>query len=284
MQALGVRMRRFVSYIRLAVNEFLDDNCAHLSAAISYYVLFSLFPLLLAAVSIMGFVLKSPDTQAQVVEWFRNFLPEEFAELVADNIGSMVEVRGVTGVIALIGLLWAGTSMFNVTRKTLNIIWGITIPRPFFRERLMELVMMAGVGSLMLISFGLTIAIGFVSRFLPSAPWLQRVNTYSLGVVLPAVIIFLIFIFLYRFTPYVKLRWKDVWIEALLAAIAVEIVKHGFVWYISSRFNPYGIVYGSIGVVVALLIWVFISAIIFLFCAELASLRHRGVTILGRKR
>lgn len=275
-------MMRFVSYIRLAVNEFLDDNGAHLSAAISYYVLFSLFPLLLAAVSIMGFVL--PAMEDQVIEWFSIFLPEVSTDLVISNIGTLEQFRGTTLVIALIGLLWAGTSMFNVTRKTLNIIWGITIPRPFFHERFMELVMMAGVGSLMLISFGLTIAIGFVSRFLPSAPWMQWVNTYSLGVVLPAVIIFLIFIFLYRFTPYVKLRWKDVWIEALLAAIAVEIVKHGFVWYISSRFNPYDIVYGTIGVVVALLIWVFISAIIFLFCAEMASLRHRGVTILGRKR
>ena len=182
-------MRRFVKYAQLAVSEFLDDNGAHLSASVSYYILFSLFPLLLAVTSILGFVLGSPERVKTILDWFSSFLPAASAELiigiVENNITDIIRLRGFVLVLSIFGFIWAGTSMFNVVRKTLNIIWGITIPRPFFHERLVEIIMMAGVGSLFIASFWVTIFIKLVRQYAPGVSWAGAFYDTLFVIVLP---------------------------------------------------------------------------------------------------
>lgn len=277
---------RFARYCQLSVSEFLDDNGAHLSASMSYYILFSMIPLLLFTVSILGYFLSSPDTAERVLEQFRTFLPDVSADLITDivqpNIDRIVGYRGWAMFLALIGLFWAGTSIFNVVRKTLNIIWGITIPRPFFHERLVEIIMMVGVGLLFVASFWLTVILRLVSQYTAEASWTHAFNTGFYGTVLPGIIMFLIFSFLYRFTPYVRLKWKDVWIEAALAAIAFEVVKWVFINFMTDRFAATDAVYGVLWTVIATLVWAYVSSVVFLFCAEMSSLRYRGVKFWGR--
>ncbi|MCX6013234.1 MAG: YihY/virulence factor BrkB family protein [Chloroflexi bacterium] len=274
-----ISLKRFFQYSKLAVNEFLEDNGTHLSASVSYYVLFSLFPLLLALLSILSFIYASPERaiglKEVIIDWFGRFMPNILLEYFkvnpeADEYITNLAKQNTTGIIvAIIALLWAGISMFNVVRKTLNIIWGITIPRPFFRERLMEIIMMAVVGFVILASLWLSIIIGLGSS-----------DSILYHTVLPGTIMFLIFIFLYRFVPYVKLKWKDVWFEALLAAIAFEVVKYYFIRVINNTSTAF--IYGTLSLFIAFLLWAYTSSVVFLFCAEMASLRFRGATFWGK--
>ena len=280
-KAVAGGVKRFIRYALLSVSEFLDDNGSHLSASIAYYLLFSILPVLLAIASILGYVYDTPGLPDVVKEYLNSgILPGYYATAV---IGVMDTVqlqldRSIMGIIGVVGMIWAGTSVFNVIRKTLNIIWGITIPRPFFRERFIEVIMVAVVGAIFLASFWLTILLKFMSMQ-------PEVSTFIYGELLPGLIVLLIFLFLYRFTPYVKLRWRDVWIEAVLAAAAFGITKWVFVEIILARYqdpdNPLSL-WGVGSVILLMLLWAYVSAIIFLFGAEMSSLRYRGVTLWGR--
>ena len=139
-KALVGGVKRFFRYAFLAVNEFLDDNGAHLSASVAYYLLFSVLPVLLAIASIVGFVYGTTGITTDVADYLRSLLPSYYAEAVIGVLDEVQLDRSIMGTVGLIGMIWAGTSVFNVIRKTLNIIWGITIPRPYFRERFIEII------------------------------------------------------------------------------------------------------------------------------------------------
>ncbi|MFC1998903.1 YihY/virulence factor BrkB family protein [Chloroflexota bacterium] len=278
-EAIAGGVKRVFRYFVLAISEFLDDNGSHLSAAIAYYLLFSVLTVILAIASILGYLGVQEDVVSwlEQSEWFASFLPDYYAKTVTDIISTIEAERSIMAIISTIGMLWAGTAVFNVIRKTLNIIWGITIPRPFFRERFVEVIMVAVVGAIFLASFWLTLGITIISTQ-------SDVFSFLFGQILPGIIMLFIFLFLYRFTPYVKLRWKDVWIEALLASMAFGITKWVFVEIMMNRYddpnNPIGL-WGVGSTILLMLLWAYVSAIIFLFGAEMSSLRYRGVTIWG---
>jgi membrane protein len=269
-------VKRFFRYTLLAISEFLDDNASHLSASIAYYLLFSVLPVLLAITSLLAYISNAEGLPASVVTFFSEIVPPAYADNVIRVLNDAEIPRSTTGIIGLVGMLWAGTSVFNVIRKTLNIIWGITIPRPFFKERFIEVIMVSVVGAIFLASFYLSIALKLVSVQ-------QEVANFFYSELLPGIIILVIFLFLYRFTPYVKLRWRDVWIESLLAAVAFGITKWIFIEVVFERGEDSALsVWGVGAALLLMLLWTYVSAIIFLFGAEMSSLRYRGVTIWGR--
>ncbi len=271
------RLLSIIDVIRGAVNEFLADNCPHLAAAISYYALLSLFPLVLAVISILGFLLKSPNVEARVIQGVTGFIPVS-ATFVRGIISDVADARGAAGAIATIGLVWAGMGVFNALRKSLNAAWGTKQPRPFLTERLMEIAMMLGVGGLIVLSLVLTTAFKVVreaslpifgERFM-QGDLLSQSAAIATGIF----VAFLGFLFLYEFVPNTRVRWRHAAIGALAAAVLFEIVKDAFVWF-AGNFGTYNIVYGSVGVIVALLTWIYVSAVITLFCAKIISVLPR---------
>jgi membrane protein len=266
-------VKKWIILIKEVVNEFLTDNCPHLAAAISYYLLFSLFPLVLALISALGFILRSPEMEARVLDGIGNFLPVS-SDFVTNTIRGVVSARGVTGALATIGLIWAGSSVFNAIRKSLNTAWGIKKPRPFFVERALELGMMIGASLLLLLSLALTTALKVIREL--SLPVLGEMFLDGnlmwnfITMILGTILAFMVFLFLYRVIPNTKVRWRDVWFGALLAAVAFEIAKNIFVWYVTN-FSHYNLVYGPVGTIIALLLWTYVSAVIMLFCAKFTS-------------
>jgi len=267
------RFRSFASVVRGAVNEFLADNCPHLAAAISYYLLLSLFPLVLAAIAILGFLLRSPDVEARMIQAVTDFMPVS-ASFVRGIIADVADARGAVGVIATVGLIWAGMGVFNALRKSLNTAWGTKQPRPFLLERLTEFAMMLGIGGLIVLSLALTTAFKIIRE--ASLPvfgehFMHGDLLSQAAVIATSIFVaFLGFLFLYKFVPNTKVYWRHAMVGALVAAVLFEIVKDAFVWFVGN-FGTYNIVYGSVGVIVALLTWVYVSAVIFLFCAKLIS-------------
>ena len=267
-------VKKWVLFFRDVVNEFLTDNCPHLAASISFYVLLSLFPLTLALISVLGFLSHSPEIQARVIDAIGTFLPVS-RDFITSSIESVVSTRAITGVIGVIGLIIGGNAVFTAVRKSLNAAWGIRQPRPFLTERLVEFGMLLGAAILIFLSIALTSALSIVQQ--------QNITVFGTNSGLfwnlitggiTTVIVFVVFLLLYKFVPNTKVHWRDIWLGAILAAIGFEVTTSVFVWYIAN-FVHYNLIYGPIGSLVALMIWVYVSAVIFLFCAKLTAVHSR---------
>jgi len=264
---------RFVLFCTDTVNEFLNRNCPHISGAISFYALFSFFPLVLAVISIASFVSGSEQQQNRLAQDIAEVVPVS-TEFVSETVQGVVSARAITGIASLVGLLWAASAAFGAVRKGINAAWGIKKTRPFLRERMMDFTLVLGAGVLLMGALFLTPLFTFLKEITDAvAPEAGLATNFFWSLVtqvLTPVLSFLTFLLLYRFLPNTKVRMADVWLGALMSAIAFEGAKWGFVWYVKT-FPVYNAVYGTVGAIMALLTWVYVSAIILLFGALVTS-------------
>lgn len=263
-------------FVKDVVSEFLRDNCPHLAASISYYTLLCFFPLTLALFSVIGLVFHSSALEAQLIEHINNSLPTS-GEFIADTIRGLSAAWQATGIVGIVGLCLAGLGVFNAIRKSVNTAWGVQ-PRSFFIERVKEVLMMIGTGFLLFSSFALTTTLSVFHQLNLPFLGIEFLNGALLWQImlalLTASLAFITFLFLFRFIPNAQVSWGDVWPGALAAAIAFEIGKQIFVWY-TTNFSHYNLIYGPVGTIIVLLVWVYISAIIVLFCAKVTSVMSR---------
>lgn len=266
--------------LRRSVAEFQDDGCTHLAAGISYYVLLSLFPLAILVVSVSGLILQNDRLREQVTDHLFRTLP-----LSADEGRDDLErtIRGVAtgfstlGLLSVLGLVWSASGMMAAIRRALNEVWDVSYRRPLLRAKLIDLLMILGVGVLVTASFVITIFVQVarrVSSDLSAALGPFGAGTtlaFEVAVVLAAIALsFATFLFLFTVVPAVRTHVRHVWPGALVAALGFELVKNGFALYLR-YFGSYDLVYGSLGAVIAFLFFIYVSANIMLFGAEMAA-------------
>lgn len=271
-----MRARESFRFLKEVVSEFLTDNCPHLAASISYYVLLTIFPLTLAAITIVGAITHNTDSQDNVIKAIGGFLPVS-EDIISDIINEVGDEWVAAGAIATIGLLWGGMAVFSALRKALNAAWGIRTPRSFLVERLLELGMMLGVGLLLLVTFALNAAVESVKEASDSSVggfFSEAFFWAAVRLLITTGLAFVTFLTLYKFVPNARIRWGDIWGGALLAAVGFGAAQQVFIWYVTPG-EPYSVIYGSLGTIIALLIWVYVSAVILLFCAKLTAVYSR---------
>ena len=256
-----------------AVNDFLRRNCPYIAAAISFYALFSFFPLVLAIISVAGFVLGPEAEQTKLAQDIAEVIPVS-NEFIGEAVEDVVRARAITGIASVLGLLWAASAAFGAIRKGINAAWGVTKTRPFLRERAMDFTLVLGAGLLMMLVLFITPIFAFFRELTEAiAPEADIAGGFIWSLVaqlLSPVLSFSTFLLLYRFLPNTKVKLGDVWLVALLASMAFEGAKWGFVWYVTSV-PVYTAVYGAVGAIMALLTWVYVSAIILLFGALITA-------------
>ncbi|MEE9276906.1 MAG: YihY/virulence factor BrkB family protein [Dehalococcoidia bacterium] len=265
---------------RRTFSEFGDDHCTQLAASISYYVLFSIFPLAILFVSVSGLILTDNSIRDDVVDQLFDALPLSEDEGRADlesAIDGVATGFSAVGLISLLGLLWSASGMMGALRQALNQAWDTDFRRPFLRGKLVDFVMVLGMGTLLTLSIGSTIFLQVARRvsddlsdFLGPLGAGATVSFEVVAVLVPLVFSFATFMFVFKFVPSVKTRFAHVWPGALLAALLFEVVKNGFAIYLRN-FGNYDAVYGSLGAVIAFLFFVYVSANILLLGAEMAA-------------
>ena len=266
---------------RRSVQEFFVDNCTQMAAAISYYVLFSLFPLLIFTVAILGLVLSGSDLQQDFIDQVFENIPqlseEEGKDDLTEAVGGIAGVAsGALTLFGLIGLAWSGSNMFGVIRRSINTAYDLEYHRPLIPGKLLDLAMVMSMGVFFLASIAATTFLRSARQFSEDVPVFgdaaEAVGPVWLvaAFAVPLLLSFVAFSVLYWIVPATKVRLRDVWLGALVAAILFEVGKTAFAFYLEN-FANYGLVYGSLGAVVAFLFWTYISAIILLFGAEVAS-------------
>lgn len=141
---------------RRTAQDLLADDCPHLGAAIAYYSFFSLFPLLLGLVAILGFALGSTGVRDALIAWVTGYLPGS-GDLVAANVLRVVTAREEIGAVAVLGFLWSATAVFGAVRKALNAAWDLERPRPLLKQKLLDLAMVGSVGALFVLSHAVSV-------------------------------------------------------------------------------------------------------------------------------
>ena len=267
---------QFIAFCASNFNEFLDKNGPYSAAAISFYSLFSLFPLMLALISVFGFVIGIGEFKQRLIEGLERQIPvlAESGDTILQVIDSLSADRTLVTILAALGLFWTSTAVFGSIRKSINNIWGIRRTRPFLTERAMDFALMLGAATLL---FGSVFVTGILSYFqqisavlAPDAPIADPALWRRMAVVVPPVLSFSVFTILYWWLPNTKLNFSDVWPTAIAGTVAFEISKAGFVFYLQN-FDTASNVYGAVNAVIVLMAWVYVSAIILLVGAQLTS-------------
>ena len=260
---------RVVTLFYVAFRDFVRGNCHYVAAGIAFWTAFSLFPLALAAISLLSFIYTSPEEQTPLVEAIVRLVPVS-EDYLTNLIQDIADARGTLGILAILGLLWPGTAMFSAVRKGINHAWGIGRPQNFLLERAIDLAMLAGMAFLAFIMvLSTTNTLGVAS--LASAPgWLEG----NLGgrVLLEIVALaFTIgaFMLLYRYVPNTGVAWRDAWLGAVIGGALFQGVRLGFAWYAAS-FSNFNLVYGSLGALMAILVWAYLSSIAIMWGAQVA--------------
>lgn len=260
--------------IKLAVRtvkELIEDDATHMAAAISYYALLSMFPLIVGLISVLSFFWHDEAVQGLIITWASGFLPES-REFIQSSIAPIIEARGAIGVFALIGLFWTGSAIFGGITRSINRAWDVHADRPIYLSKARQLVMAFMTGLLFLASMTINAFVGFTQELQLPLPGVL-VSNISVAMLYAGsfALIFIVFLMLYKYVPNAKTYWNEVWVGALVAAALFEITEYVFILYLS-RFAGFANVYGVLlAPVIVILLWSYVVGLILILGAEISS-------------
>jgi membrane protein len=256
-----------------AVEWWRDDAPTH-AAALSFYTILSLAPLLIVVIAVAGIAFGDDAARGQIVREFDGLLGTLGARLVEDVVANAN--RAGSGILATalgIGVLLLGaTSVFGQLQRALDVVWDVHRQpgrglRGAIKDRLLSFAMVVGIGFLLLVSLTVSAALAALRAHmdarLPAFPW------EVVDVVLSLAVVTMLFALVFKLLPEVPLRWRDVWFGAVATALLFTAGKFLIGLYLGH--SSVASAYGAAGSVVVLLIWVYYSAQILLFGAELTK-------------
>ena len=270
-----------LSIVKGAVDFYQSENLTF-AASIAYYSLLSLFPFLLLALAILGRVSVPYAESSAVLDFVFRYFPREFPfvrEQLVNLEGSALSV-GIAGALLLV---WAAMGVFGALTSAINHAWGVEKQPTFLKHKVVSLTMLAGASVLLLAGLLLVSAINIAG-----ASWFAHVMARVPGLevlrgLLAEWATTLLFVsitaLVYYFVPNAKVHFRDVWIGAFLAALLWRAALAGFSYYLRDL-TRLSSIHGSLGAVVAFLIYVYFSAVILLYGAQVSAAyarlrRHR---------
>ncbi|MDM1398267.1 YihY/virulence factor BrkB family protein [Myroides odoratimimus] len=280
-------LKKIILLFKQSVFDFLDDNAMKFSAALSYYTIFALPPLMLLIISASGFIFEEQEVA--------NFFYDQLKDMVGPNTTteiqnamSNVQLNRKSGYITtIIGvgiLLFSASGVFAEIQSSINYIWGLaakpdkSIAR-LVKNRLLSFAMIGSVGFVLLVSLMINSIVSLLYSYLGN---FFGEETLSLVKLLNNAVVFLIitilFVLIFMTLPNGKLRWKDAFIGAGFTAVLFMIGKFGIGWYLGNTASSS--LYGAAGSVTVMLIWVYYSAMILYFGAEFTK---NYAILYGRK-
>ncbi len=271
--------------LKRTVREFQEDNLTDWAAALTYYGLLSLFPALIAMVSLLGLFGDPKTTTASLTEIITSIGPQSAAETFEGPIDSIVSNQSAAGFAFVFGLLvalWSASGYIGAFMRASNVIYETPEGRPFWKLRPLQLaVTLAMILSMVLLALGLVLT-GPVVEAIAGPVGLSDTAVDIWNVAKwPAMVALFVFTvdLLYYASPNVKLRgFRWVTPGCLVAMVAWAIVSAAFAFYVSN-FGSYDKTYGTLGGLIALLVWFWISNLAILFGHQLNAERERSAEI-----
>lgn len=251
------------------------------ASSIAYYALLSLFPFFLLAFSLLASLAGTTEDRAGLFLFVFRYFPQQF-DFITDEFKKWETNRLQLGMAGSILMLWAAMGVFGAVTSAVNHAWGVEKQPSYFKHKMVSLLMLVTAALLMIVGLLLISAMNVVeaswfAHILDVAPGLQRLQTYAWQSATTILFILIVGLVFY-FVPNAKVRFRDVWVGAVLTGLLWRLALAGFSRYLkdASRLSVHGTIEG----VIAFLLWVYISSVIFLFGAEVTAAyarlrRHR---------
>lgn len=270
-----------VLIIRYSIRGCMRIRVFDASASLTFYMLFSLFPLILIIVAGSSYILKDFKAQQQILEVILNILPDVSHRIISQNMEQLLESRGTVGIVGTAVLLWAATSVFSTLVYNLNRAWPEAPRRNLFKTRLYGFSIVVFLVLLLPLFFIVKAAISLLSDLnaaygngFPFASYFQPyISSFfqNLSNTVIYLFVFVVFMHIYRWAPKTHVRWSEAAAGAMTVCIASGLATKVFSWYLSSGLSRYNLIYGSLGALVAFFYWIFIINLIVLFGAHLSA-------------
>jgi membrane protein len=266
--------------------EFREDEAGQRGAALSYYAMFSIFPLVLLLVAIIGFVLRSPDNQAaqqQVLDAVARTLSPSISNTLAQALSVVKSQAGGATVVGLITLLLGASGVFQQLDLTMNKIWNVPPKESAggivnsimstLHDRLVAFGMVLALGFLLIVSLALTVVTQALNSVFENIPLIGGVSGAIFGIISTLLLNTLIVALIFKYLPRTRVQWGDVLAGAALTAIMWEIAKRLLALYMSR--SSYTSAYGLIGSMLVLMTWIYFSSQVLFLGAEFTQVYAR---------
>jgi membrane protein len=272
-------LKRAAIILKEAGVRWVDDGCYRMGASLAYYAIFSIFPLLLVAVTALGFFLgDDPSTRERVVSSVSHILSPQFRQLLDETLANLQaheSARGVSAAIAVVTIFFGASGAFAELDTALNKIWRVKAePSAGFttallralRDKAIAFAAVAGAGAALLMSLLVSTALaafsGAVARFIPDA-----ILWRSIDALVSIALATLVFALVFRTLPRTHVAWRDVLGGAFFTALLFSVLKHLLAWYLG-HVGGYA-AYGAVGAVLGLLTWIYLVSLVMFFGAEM---------------
>lgn len=268
-----ISLRQAYGLLKDSVGAWIDDYAPSMGAALAYYTVFSIAPLLLIVISVAGMVFGAEAARGAVMTEFSGMIGAEGAAAL-ENMLVAVSDPGLSTLTALLGtvtLVIGATTVFAELQSALDRIWQVPERKKasgiweLLRARLLSFGMVLGIGFLLIVSLLASAGIAAMGRVW--GPLFEgAILAHVLDVVVSLTLVTVVFAMIYKIMPHAEVRWPDVWLGAIVTSVLFSIGKFLIGLYIGKSGVASG--YGAAGSLVVLLVWVYYSAQIFLLGAE----------------
>ncbi|MDO8804663.1 MAG: YihY/virulence factor BrkB family protein [Elusimicrobiota bacterium] len=267
---LKKRAGRVRATLNLSVSKFIDIDGDQRAAAFSYSAFFSLFPLIVLIVTGTSLLFDRSTASGLVIGFVGKYIPitGDMKLYVSNTISGMMNSRGQAGTLAFLMLVWIATQFFTALIQAANRAWGTTGSQ-WWKLPLKSLGLLLVTSVAVIAGIWVPMFEQLTRRLLPEIGFITR--TYSLGnACLPWALIFLSLNLLYAVAPHRSTKFSEVWAAALCGTLLLAGAQKLFIYYLQ-HFSTLNAVYGAFGSIMALLLWIYVSGVIFIFGACLSA-------------
>ena len=263
-----------VALFKNTASEWIQDKCPQLGAALAYFTVFSLAPLVLVLLAVFGLIFGGSDQARQKITEQLQYLIDPSGIKVIQDIAtnaSNPQAGILATTIGVVIALFGASGVFGQLQEALNTIWGVK-PKPgggiwgFIRTRFLSFGMVGGVCFLLLVSLTIETLLKGLSAYLKNVMPGGDLVALALFLIFDLVVIVLLFAMIFRYLPDAKIAWRDVWVGATLTAVLFALGKFVLGLYLGS--GAAGSAYGAASSLITLLLWIYYAAQILLFGAE----------------
>jgi membrane protein len=274
-------MKKYLGIFKQTISEFSQDKVPRLGAALAYYTIFSLAPLLLIVIAIAGLAFGHDAAQNKIFEQLRGVLGATTAEGVQEMVKNAAKPKSgtVATVLGIVTLILGASGVFGQLKDALNTIWDVKRKEGrgvmgMVKDRFLSFAMVFGLGFLLLVSLVIDTAIAAMGKFagnhLPGGEAIWHIVELAFSFCVITVLMAGIF----RLLPDLKIEWRDVWLGAALTSLLFVLGKFALGIYFAK--SAVGSSFGAAGSLVLVLLWVYYSAQILLFGAEFTQVYARS--------
>jgi membrane protein len=275
--------KQLFGLLKDTLSEFNADKAPRLAAALAYYTAFSLAPLLVVVVSVAGLLWNREAVQDELDNQIRSVVGVEAADAIQEMVANADQPQvGVLATVIGVGTLVLGAlGAFGQLQDALNTVWGVQ-PKPtpgvsgilsMLRGRLLSFTMVLGIGFLLLVSLALSASLAALGNWIGRITPMSETILQFINFIVSFVVVLLLFAMIYKILPDVHIRWRHVWVGAAVTSLLFSIGKYLIGFYLGS--SSVASSYGAAGSFVVLLLWIYYSAMIFLFGAEFTQVYAR---------